>query len=195
MGDASDDIMAATYRALCEHGYADLTMQRIADESDLSKAALHYHYDTKEELLRAFLDHLIGRLESRLASEAANPRERLDAFLDAVYEPAERDAREEFPTALLEIKAQAPYDAAYRERLQALDERMRTTVADTVSEGVESGQFAEVDPERVAHFVVTLINGGHSRGVALDEPPAESRDLVEAFLDATLAPDGDGVAG
>lgn len=185
--------MAATYRALCEHGYADLTMQRIADESGKSKAALHYHYDTKEELLRAFLDHLVSRFEGRLACEAADPRERLDAFVDAVYAPAERDEREAFPTALLEIKAQAPYDEAYRARLLALDERMQSTVAEAVRDGVASGQFADVDPERVAHFVVTLINGGHSRGVALDEPPAESRALVEAFLDATLSPDGEGV--
>ncbi|MEF8974259.1 MAG: helix-turn-helix domain-containing protein, partial [Haloarcula sp.] len=45
-GDTADDIMDATYRALCTHGYADLTMQDIADESDKSKAALHYHYDS-----------------------------------------------------------------------------------------------------------------------------------------------------
>ena len=42
-----EQVIRATYRALCAHGYANLTMRDIADETDLSKAALHYHYDTK----------------------------------------------------------------------------------------------------------------------------------------------------
>ena len=40
--------MEATYRALCEHSYANLTTEKIAAETDLSKAALHYHYGIKE---------------------------------------------------------------------------------------------------------------------------------------------------
>jgi AcrR family transcriptional regulator len=34
--DTCEAIMSATYRALCAHGYADLTMQDIADETDKS---------------------------------------------------------------------------------------------------------------------------------------------------------------
>ncbi len=60
--------MAATYRALCAHGYADLTMQRIADEAGKSKSLLHYHYGTKQELLVAFLDYLFDRFEARVAA-------------------------------------------------------------------------------------------------------------------------------
>ena len=40
--DTPEEVMEATCRALCEHGYADLTMQDVADESDKSTAALHY---------------------------------------------------------------------------------------------------------------------------------------------------------
>ena len=43
--DTPEGVTEATCRALCEHGYADLTMQDIADESNKSTAALHYHYD------------------------------------------------------------------------------------------------------------------------------------------------------
>lgn len=60
------EILEATNRALCEHGYAGLTVQRIADEASVTSAAIHYHFDTKEELLNAFLDDLIGRFESEL---------------------------------------------------------------------------------------------------------------------------------
>src|SRR6056297_3150201 len=118
--EVSTEILEATYRALCEHGYADLTMQAIADESSLSKATLHYHFDTKEELLNAFLDDFLDRFEERLASESSDPRTRLDAFFDAVFAPAQDDTGE-FPIALVELKAQAPYNDAYRERFVEMD--------------------------------------------------------------------------
>lgn len=190
MGDASDEIMEATYRALCEHGYADLTMQRIADNSSKSKAALHYHYDTKEELLRAFLDYVADWFEGELATDSADPEERIRSIVEAVFDPAEED-RGEYATALLEIKAQAPYNEAYRERLRALDERLRRTVADAVRDGVERGAFADADPETVARFVATATNGAHAREVGLGEGPAETRALVESYLESELGVDFD----
>ncbi|RBI62276.1 TetR/AcrR family transcriptional regulator [halophilic archaeon] len=191
--ETSDEIMAATYRALCDHGFADLTMQDIADESSKSKAALHYHYDTKEKLLQAFLEHILDDFEDRLASETADPRDRLQTFLEAVFGPTEDD-RGDFPVALLEIKAQAPYHDAYRERLAAMDERMRETVADAVRDGVAASDFDDADPDDVARFVVTAINGAHTREVALGEDPSETRRLVESYLDRTLDPTPEMVA-
>jgi AcrR family transcriptional regulator len=190
--DTSTEIMDATYRALCEHGYADLTVQRIAAESSMTSAALHYHYDTKQELLNAFLSHLIDQFEAKLACEASDPRERLTTFLDAIFAPgADRD--DDFPVALMELKSQAPYQEGYRDRFRELDARMRAVVADAVRDGVAAGQFDDADPEAVARTVVTAVNGGHAREVALGEDPAETRHLIETTLAERLgwAPDAD----
>ncbi|MFB6073870.1 MAG: TetR/AcrR family transcriptional regulator [Haloarculaceae archaeon] len=183
--ETSDEIMEATGRALREHGYADLTMQRIAAESSMTTAAIHYHYDTKAELLNAFLEDLIERFEARLACEATDPRERLEAFLDAVFASAEGDT-DEFPVALMELKAQAPYDERFRERFRALDETMRSVVAGAVRDGVEAGVFEEADPETVARLVTTAINGAHVRRVALGEEPAATRAVIERTLELHL---------
>lgn len=180
-----DEIMEATYRALCEHGYADLTMQRIADNATKSKAALHYHYDTKEQLLQAFLEYVADWFESELESDATDPEGRIRSIVETIFDRVEAD-RGEYPTALLEIKAQAPYNEAYRERLQTLDERLRSTVADAVRDGVEQDVFADTDPNEIARFVATVMNGGHTREVALGEDPAETRALVESYLESEL---------
>lgn len=177
-------IMEATRRALCEHGNAGLTIQRIADESSLSTAAIHYHYDTKEELLNAFLDHLLEAFEGELACEATDPRERLQTLLDAVFPGDDRDDR--FAVALIEIEAQAPYHEAYRERLAAMDGRVRDVVADAVRDGIDAGHFDDADPESVARFVATAINGAHVRDVALDEAPERTRVLIARHLEREL---------
>lgn len=186
MQETDDEIIAATYRVLCEHGYADLTVGRIAEEADMTTAAIHYHFDTKADLLTAFLAHVVERFESRLPAESVEPRRRLVAFLDAVFAPA-ADRDDDFPVALMELKAQAPYQQGYRERLQMLDDRMRSVVAAAVRDGIESGVFPDdADPETIARFVVTAINGGHARRVALGEDPEHTRQVVEAYLQTAL---------
>lgn len=183
--ETTDRIIDATHRALCRHGYADLTMQCIADESDLTTAAIHYHFDTKEELLDAFLEHITDQFEQRLLSDATDPRDRLTAFLTAVYRPATEQA-DAFPIALMELKAQAPFEASYRQRLDALDTKMRTVVADAVRDGIDAGYFDPADPDTVARFVVTAINGSHVRQVALGEDPAKTRQMIETYLEMQL---------
>jgi AcrR family transcriptional regulator len=185
--DTKREIIAATGRALCAHGYADLTMQRIAEESSLTTAAIHYHFDTKDDLLDAFLDDLLDRFEARLACDAGDPRECLATFFDAVFtpspSPAERgDGVDDFPVALMELKAQAPYHDRFRDRFRALDEAMRTVVREAVADGVEAGHFADADPDAVARLVVTAINGAHVRTVALGEAPTPTRRVVEDVL-------------
>ena len=185
--DAKREIIAATGRALCAHGYADLTMQRIAEESSLTTAAIHYHFDTKDDLLDAVLDDLLDRFEARLACDAGDPRECLATFLDAVLTPTgspdgRGDGVDDFPVALMELKAQAPYHDRFRERFRALDDAMRTVVREAVADGVDAGHFADADPDAVARLVVTAINGAHVRTVALGEAPTPTRRVVEDVL-------------
>ena len=189
-----EGIMRAVYSALCSAGYADLTMQDIADEAGLSKGALHYHFDTKRDLLIAFLEHLYGLYTDRLAAaeDAAgdDPEERLDALLDAAMYPPEKPAFREFRTAVLEIKAQAPYEPAYRERLAEFDGFLHDRVEAILADGVERGLFDdEVDPDAVASFVVTVINGAHTRGVAVGHPVEEVRETLGDYLDGEYATD------
>jgi AcrR family transcriptional regulator len=192
-------VIRATYRALCAHGYANLTMQDIADETDLSKATLHYHYDTKRDLLIAFLDALTswyeGRLETLAGDDAA---ERLASLFDECLSPDDSDSDTDYPafhTALLEIKAQAPYDEAYRERLAAADEVLLTRVRGIVADGVDAGTFREVDPDATAALVADVLAGGHTRNVAVGRDLDETRAVLDGYVARHLlaaADDGDG---
>jgi len=183
--ETKSEIIDATNRVLCENGYAGLTMQKIADESSMTTAGIHYHFDTKEELLNAFLDNLIERFTDKLASEATDPRERLDAFLDAVF-ASSNPAADGFPVAIMELKSQAPFQDLFRERFLDLDDMMREVVADIVADGIDDGHFAETDPEEVAALVTTTINGAHARKVALGESLDETRHVLENTLQLHL---------
>ncbi|MFB6140443.1 MAG: TetR/AcrR family transcriptional regulator [Halosimplex sp.] len=195
--DSHDEIMGATYHALCKHGYAHLTMQNIADEFDKSRSLLHYHYDTKEELMLAFVDNIVGWIGARLAeSDTEEPLERLEEYVDRfVIDPGEED-RETFALALLELRVQAVHNEQFREKLATHYRTNIDTVAGIIADGVEAGVFREVDPEEVGETIYTALVGARMYQVTLGAEHASRRmrDRLAEFVVDDLIADGRSVA-
>ena len=182
--------MCATYRALCSHGYADLTMQDIADESSKSKAALHYHYDSKHDLLCAFLDYLYDRFVA-LTDEVsgANPHEELLALVETVLENPDGD-REEFETAVLEIRAQAPYEPGFRDRLKRFDDHLVEELTAILETGVADGTFdPDIEPADTAQFIVTVLTGTSTQRVTAGRPVECSQRMLRKYVETNLLTD------
>ena len=191
--DTREEIMVATYRALCKHGYANLTMQAIADEFEKTKAVLHYHYDTKDQLLAAFLEHLLDRFTGRLDVDDDDPDARLDALIDELLLGLGDGSEEnrEFHTALLELRAQAPHNAAFREQLTANHDLLRELLTTVIDEGIEQDVFHEVDAERMAVLILATMLGGRVHHITLDREEAalDVRDALEAEVLTNLRKD------
>jgi len=189
-GEAAEDIMCATYRALCAHGYADLTMQDIADESEKSKAALHYHYDSKHDLLCAFLEYLYDGFVERTADpEGDDPAERLLTLIDDVLDKPDDDS-EAFGTAILEIRAQAPYEPRFRERLTEFDDYLAAELQAILEDGVEDGTFdPEMDAEDTARFVVTVLTGAATERVTAGRPVESSKRMLTEYVETHVLAD------
>ena len=190
--ETTAEVTDATYRALCKHGYADVTMEDIAAETEKSKSALHYHYDSKHDLLLAFLDELLDSFNERLDSvEAESPREGLLALITELLKPAEdREPPRDFEVAVLEMKAQGPYDPEIRACLEEFDQTMKEHFAGHLAAGVETGDFrADLDISASADFLVTIIGGAHTRSVAIGRPVEETRETLARHINSMLTPE------
>lgn len=188
--DADDEIMRATYRALCDHGYADLTIKRIADEYGKSTAAIHYHFDTKDELLAAFLEFLLDEYVDALHDvEATDPRERLDLLLDKLL--VDPQDHRDLLVALLEMRNQTPHKAAFSEQFKQNDEYVRYLLRTVIEDGVSRGVFRTVDGDHVARTLMTIVDGARMRAVVLDEDDAlaAARESADEYVSAILLPE------
>lgn len=196
MTETPEKLVKATYVALCKHGYASLRMKDIAAESSKSKGTLHYHYDSKQELLYAFLEYLYDSFVTRLDDlETQHPDEHLRAVIDAILSPRDDGTEQEFWTALLEIKAQGPYDDGFRDQLVAFDQLLHDRIESILTEGQERGVFRDAfDPDAIADFLVTVLNGVQTRHVAVDHQPDQTRDQVLEYVDRHLIADPDTTA-
>ncbi|MFB6129328.1 MAG: TetR/AcrR family transcriptional regulator [Salinigranum sp.] len=185
--EAEEAIMRATYRALCEHGFADLTMQAIATEYGKTTAAIHYHYETKDDLVAAFLEYLLDKFVEHVhAVETTEPNERLEQLLDRLL--TEREDHRDLMVAMLELRAQAPYNEQWREQLRRNDAYVQYLLRTVVADGVERGVFADVDADHAARALLTMIDGARTRYVALGEADAlsEARRTAREYVDRVL---------
>lgn len=178
--DSRQEIMAATYHALCKHGFAHLTMQDIADEMEKSRPLLHYHYDTKDELLESFLDHIIGWIGDRLAeSETEHPVGRLAEFIDRFVIPP--DEEEQFALALLELRLQAVHNEVFREKLTEHYRENVATVESIIEDGIEAGVFHRVDAHAVGESIYTAMVGAATYQTTLEAGNATERMAAQVW--------------
>lgn len=191
--DEDEAIMRATYRALRKHGYADLTIKRIAEEYGKSTAAIHYHYDTKDDLLGAFLEYVLDRFKRDIHDvEITDPGRRLGMLLDRLLVTPE-DHRD-LLIAMLEMRSQAPYNDTFQDRFQQNDEYVRYLLETVIEQGIDAGIYRDVDAAHVARGLMMIVDGARTREVVLEEPRAldEARQIADEYLDAVLLLDDAG---
>lgn len=182
--DTQAEIMDATYRALCKHGYADLSISKIAEEFDMSKSSLYYHYEDKDELLVALLDHIIDRFSEEISVEArADAESLLDSFFDRLLPRTLDDEQHAFQVALFELRAQAPHHEEYREQFARTDRLLHETLTAYIEAGIEQGTFRAVDAEATARLLVVVIQGAMVGRVTT---PDASIDVLRQAIDLYL---------
>jgi len=187
--DTHTEMMEATYDALRKHGYNDLTMDRIDAEFPKSKSLIYQHYDGKDDLLVGLLEFLLEQFKSSVPDEEySDAHEQLQALLDHALPESPDPERTEFAAAMAELRAQAPHDEAYREQFTRTDQFFRDNVAEIVRRGIEQGVFRDVDPDRTAAFILTLIHGARNQrvttndDVAIDATRYELAEYVQTRL-------------
>lgn len=191
-GETRTAIVRATYEALIEHGYENLTIQRIGDEFPKSKSLIYQHYDGKDEVLVELLEFLLDHFEAQMPKPAGgNAHDCLRTMLDYVLAPAPDTERVELTKVMVELRGQAPHNETFEAYFTANDGRFRRSLVDIVERGIEEGVYRPVDADAVAEFLLTTISGGTvRRATAADAVDIVAvRDEVDAYLDARLLRD------
>lgn len=185
------EIMEATYCALRTRGYADLTIQAIADEFAKSKSLLYYHYDTKDDLLVDFLEYGLDRFAAEDAVDPTDsPTAQLETFLDDFLPASLDDDQRALQVALFELRSQAPMNEAYREQFSRADRIIHETLADILERGIEQGEFRTVDINYMTELLHSIIDGGMTRHLTTaDETTMTARRTLDTYIESNLLTD------
>lgn len=76
-------VFEACSRILRRHGLSELTLENVAEEADLSKGGLLYHFPSKESLIEALFEYHNEKFEARLSALAEEEGDDTGAWLRA----------------------------------------------------------------------------------------------------------------
>lgn len=174
-----EQLLAAAYAVAVRDGLDQVTARRVADEAGTSPGLVFFHFESKDGLLLALLDHLLaGALDAEVTpaiARLASAADRLHALVRVEIEglPEQRGAVELFFAYWVSLGRQA----AFRDRISVALERYRDVFVPVCAEVVDELGLA-VSGEALATYVVSLIEGAAVQVV---------RDLARFDTEAFLA--------
>lgn len=65
--DTREKIQAVALELFAEHGYEKTSLREIAERLDVTKAALYYHFNTKEDIAVSLFDKLLADMDEIIA--------------------------------------------------------------------------------------------------------------------------------
>lgn len=172
---ARERILAAACDLIASEGIDAVRIARVAQRASASTALVHHYFSTREELLEQALLHSFDRVaDDRFGAESeseAGPDETATATLARLIEeclPLPGIQEQEW-VLWVELWLRAVRDPGLRPVATDLYERYREWVAAAIRVGVESGEFATVDADRLADRAIALADGFGIRAL-LEDP-------------------------
>ncbi|MFC7166874.1 TetR/AcrR family transcriptional regulator [Halospeciosus flavus] len=182
-----EEIMKATYCALCEYGYSELTIQRIGEHFDKSKSLLYHHYENKDSLLLEFLQFILDEFQHSIPdNKEQRADERLNIILDRLHADTLSEEQQNFVRAMVELRAQA-HDDRYRSHFTHSDQQFHALLVDIIQDGIKENIFQRVEPERVAAFLLTCTNSAMLQHATSDNDYiTHSREEIDIYINTRL---------
>lgn len=193
MGDATteEEILEAAGIVLGAEGYSGFTTEKVAERADVSQSLVHYYFETKEDLVRALFEwggeNVEEAIEDRVDSD--DPRERLVEWTDyMIMGGGEFEDVVEVNRVLLELRSLAVRNDWARDIVRGEREGLEAFVADAVADGIERGQFRDVDVESFAAAYVSSIEASQDLTAVFADPEAVTAvhdgliNLVDEYL-------------
>lgn len=148
-------IRAAALRLFARHGYAAVSMRRIAGEVGVQAGALYNYTPDKQSLL---FELMRGHMEALLAAcgpDTGTPVEALEA-LTRFHIRFHAEKPDEVFVSYMELRNLEPANFAVIEQLRRdYEERWQAVLA----EGAAAGKFAVPEPKITAMALIAMLTG------------------------------------
>jgi AcrR family transcriptional regulator len=153
------EILDASVGVVLERGFAGTRIADVADALGISSGLVHYHFDSKDELLAETLRHAadadIDRLEKAVA-ELDDPVRRLDRVLSEYLPETKKD---QSWVIWVDAWGHAIRSDRLRTILKELDLAWSGALESVLHDGVTAGIFTCSDPAGAARRLSAMLDG------------------------------------
>jgi AcrR family transcriptional regulator len=185
-----DQILAAALNLFIAHGYHGLSMRQIAEAVGVSKAALYYHFQDKEQLFLVVLDAQLDHFERLIGlamTEEHNARQRIRRLVSEILsQPVEMRAAIRLASqemAQLSEPARAIFNRSYHSRFIDKIQAM-------LKAGIDQGELRPIDPGVATWALMGILHPYFFPAQTSEVPPAKTviEPILQIFLDGIAYP-------
>lgn len=156
-------ILRAAYEIASRRGLEALTVRSVAERAGLSPGLILFHFESKEQLVLALLDHVLATTTVlRVTPDIASIPSAMDRLLELLRREMLRLSSEPRRIRLFfDYWAQGFRHPVIRTKMQAELDRYREAFRPMAAEVLasEPSRFAHVSPEGLAGVAVSFIKG------------------------------------
>lgn len=193
--ETRERLLEAAISVFARQGFDRATVDEIVREAGFSKGAFYVHFESKEDLFWAMLEHRIERQHEAFKEAVDHARpvaENVRTILRAVFGLVEEDPF--WGSLFMEFGAHAARNEKVRQRLAALYDRWRELLVQLLTDGREAGRIRpEIDIEFTTTVLIAAVEGSviQSRLSPEDVRLEDLLDPLARLFAQLLAPEGE----
>jgi uncharacterized protein (TIGR02246 family) len=154
-----NEILMTTCQVVIERGFAGTRISDVAKRLDVSSSLIHYHFDSKEQLLAEAFNHYAQTDLAEMVDELESSPTALGR-LDRVIHNMVPEGSDDMEWMLwIDGWGEALRNPMMKKISQQLDEQTSDMLERVLESGVESGEFVCSSPKATAMRLTALVDG------------------------------------
>lgn len=153
-------ILDAAMNVFSRDGFHDARMDDIAKEADLSKGALYWYFNSKDEIISNILGFIFDRELEQIKSwniETESARTLLEKYCELLVE--DLNSMKGFMTIAYEFMAMVSRNETVRKFIKnSLDQYIELTVP-VIQKGIDDGEFRKIDAYETSLAFGAMVEG------------------------------------
>ena len=147
-----------------------MTIKDIANSAGVNTALTYYYFESKEDLFRAAIEFAVDQAFKKfrhLQARNDNPADIIDNWINnhvQLYAPIHK-----FVKISLDYTGSETKIPAIDRQIRQLYDEENCILSECIRLGIQQGLFVSVDPNSLAQFISTHLDGGMVRGGILND--------------------------
>ncbi|MEV6349665.1 TetR/AcrR family transcriptional regulator [Actinoplanes sp. NPDC051851] len=166
--DSRQRLLETMSELMWERGYADTSPREVRQRSGVGQGSMYHHFPSKRDLALAALERNVADLLPAASGleGPGDPMERIEAYL---MRP--RDALKGCKVGRMTQDPQVREDPVLLAPVAGAFATIHVSWVTVLREAIEAGQLRDdLDPERLAHTLMAVLQGGYVLAIAQQDP-------------------------
>ncbi len=184
--DIAEELKIVALNLFAEQGYGQVTIKDIGIAANVNTAMIYYYFSDKESLCRAAIEDSAEQVFSAFQesiSKVEGPREKIASWLETHIELM--DTIRKMVRVSLDLKTLGSASSNESSPIDIFYELEWEMLTNFLKEGIEKGEFREVNVDEVRRMVSTFLDGAVIR--TLIRPKFDLVSTVSTFKKVLLA--------